>query len=105
MLNFYFCSFEFVIVFPANVIFSAFSCGHSSMHLPQKIHRESVTSPSFLLYISVACVGQARLHMPHLVHFCLSFSSLVRAICLKGFVVLNRAVNAPTGQMRHQKRL
>lgn len=68
------------------------------------MHFESVTSPPFLVYIVVACVGQARLHIPHLVHFCWSFSSFVRAICLKGVKVLNRPVRAPTGHIRHQNR-
>ena len=104
LLLFYCVSFELVIVFPAKVIFRAFLWGHISMHLVQSMHLESVTSPPFLVYMSVACVGQARLHMPHLVHFCSSFCSFVRAIFLKGHVVLKRAVSAPTAHMRHQMR-
>ena len=37
-------------------------------------------------------------------HFCSSLCKRVRAICLKGVKVLNRAVSPPRGQILHQKR-
>src|SRR4030042_666395 len=73
-------------------------------HRAQSMQRDSVTSPPFFSYMAVAWVGQTRLQTPHFVHFCWSFSSLVSAICLNGVKVLNKAVKAPSGQMRHQNR-
>lgn len=69
------------------------------------MHLDSVTSPPFFSYTCVAWVGQTRLHTPHLVHFCSSLCRRVRAICLNGVNVLNRAVSPPRGQILHQKRL
>lgn len=74
------------------------------MHRAQSIHLDSVTSPPFFVNMSVAWVGHARLQIPHLVHLCSSFSSLVRAMCLKGVKELNKPVKAPRGQIRHQNR-
>jgi hypothetical protein len=75
------------------------------MHLAHSMHCELVTSPPLSSYIWVTCVGQALLHMPHLVHFCSSLCSRVSAIHLKGAKVLNKAINAPRGQILHQNLL
>ena len=89
----------------AKVIFSAPSYGHVSTHRAQSIHLDSVTSPPFFSYMAVACVGQTRLQIPHLVHFSWSLLSFVRAICLNGVNELNIAVKPPRGHIRHQNLL
>jgi hypothetical protein len=48
---------------------------------------------------------QTRLHIPHFVHFCSSFSECRKDIRLEPIALFAAAKEMPAGQNRHQKRL